>query len=1086
MSPRFPSRGARRWSRRGELEQADRFYEDLMGPFGAAAAAGSGEQLDGSHDAAELFYADLVGRPSLVRPFPGESLPAAPTPTRRRLVSREVVRWVQQSLVRAGGAPLVADGILGPATAGELRRFQQARGLPADARLLSTTLHRLAAASASVPPGVWLGQPPSDRERVPDLSSLCPDPPTLLDAFAFASATPTEAHRRTLARLAQEIAASQTSPDPVHLVCLDGHTDEVGDLAGNERLGQRRAEAIQDELAAALDRTSPGLSRRLGLWSTSAGETRPIAPNTSDGGRARNRRVELRLHRRWRSSQNDDAGVTVARLGPTPQAEALALAEQATQSFTVPLGQTLGLVATGRPQPAGNPAYTWTSADPTIAAVVQQGTSQSHPNQVQIRGARPGTTTVTVTYRAQQGSVSTSSVGVQTTGPAPSVIAITRPAAHSVWVLLHEPEQASFLTQGISQGGALWTSTTGSGDLTMAHGDPANGTGDRTGAAGTKVRTDERGLLVQGTVASAATGVQVEVLDAAGTAIPLKTSPTATTTSTQLVATVTAPATGSTSSTFEAVVFLDAPSTHLGPLQVRATAAGVSPSASATTSVLLVGVQIALVDDRASNVDGSTRGPVRTEADERFVVDFEQSPQSTRALISAQTRARRMIVYEIAHRSRALSATITTAVTQPEMPLWMAELQLVGIDAAALASFLSSRVAAGGSRELRVSAAWSLKTAWDGPNSGSTTRPYSYTKEWTATTVARVGLDAAGTGIDGLASTGEVASAITPAPTVPPFPVGGRRAAQVVASGTTRRWGRRGGAGPLPAVIVEHQPLLVDAANREIMRGGDGELSLTSLELDGTAVDPGRIATTMGSSSPPAGTPLAMLPTFRVKGVNLPEADRRALVDALVDEFVSAHATDAWVAMLTLAVWQETTWRVLDHESIDGSHFENRGTGRRRFDGQYFGHEQDMPMFGAPAGYGWGQLDNPAVSDDAAWSFAENARAAIALLIGEKAHSAHTFLSAHLSSPPTRRDRAVLQRETVRRYNGGREFEWNGSDWVISPSLAQRGSDGNPNPRLPYPNTVLGTSVSYWTGTGATATFSWPITFTTADFGPGI
>jgi hypothetical protein len=149
-----------------------------------------------------------------------------------------------------------------------------------------------------------------------------------------------------------------------------------------------------------------------------------------------------------------------------------------------------------------------------------------------------------------------------------------------------------------------------------------------------------------------------------------------------------------------------------------------------------------------------------------------------------------------------------------------------------------------------------------------------------------------------------------------------------------------------------------------------------------------------------------------------------------------------------------------------------------------------MPIFGPPAGYGLGQLDNPAVNDDQVWSFVENMREAIRRLMVDKANAAYNALSGDFSNPQTRRDRAVYQREIVRRYNGGTEFRRNAgdTDWEIRPSLAQWTNAGTPNqapnPNLNYPNQVLGTSIVYWTGAGATAVFPWPIAFPAAQYGP--
>jgi outer membrane protein OmpA-like peptidoglycan-associated protein len=67
---------------------------------------------------------------------------------------------------------------------------------------------------------------------------------------------------------------------------VEGHTDNVGNPAYNQRLSEARAKSV----VAAL--TTQGIdSRRLNA--VSYGQTRPIADNGTDEGRAKNRRVEL-------------------------------------------------------------------------------------------------------------------------------------------------------------------------------------------------------------------------------------------------------------------------------------------------------------------------------------------------------------------------------------------------------------------------------------------------------------------------------------------------------------------------------------------------------------------------------------------------------------------------------------------------------------------------------------------------------------------------------------------------------------------------------------------------------------------------
>lgn len=73
---------------------------------------------------------------------------------------------------------------------------------------------------------------------------------------------------------------------PTMVIEIAGHTDDLGNDAYNLELSRRRAKAVMQYL---LDNKIPA-SR---LRSKGEGETKPIATNTTDEGRARNRRVEF-------------------------------------------------------------------------------------------------------------------------------------------------------------------------------------------------------------------------------------------------------------------------------------------------------------------------------------------------------------------------------------------------------------------------------------------------------------------------------------------------------------------------------------------------------------------------------------------------------------------------------------------------------------------------------------------------------------------------------------------------------------------------------------------------------------------------
>jgi peptidoglycan-associated lipoprotein len=70
---------------------------------------------------------------------------------------------------------------------------------------------------------------------------------------------------------------------------IEGHTDNVGDLVSNERLGPERAEAVQRYL---YEQHQLPLHR---ISVISYGEGRPVAPNNSRENRALNRRVVVKV-----------------------------------------------------------------------------------------------------------------------------------------------------------------------------------------------------------------------------------------------------------------------------------------------------------------------------------------------------------------------------------------------------------------------------------------------------------------------------------------------------------------------------------------------------------------------------------------------------------------------------------------------------------------------------------------------------------------------------------------------------------------------------------------------------------------------
>lgn len=99
--------------------------------------------------------------------------------------------------------------------------------------------------------------------------------------FDFDRATIRPDAARALAHLATLIRSH-----PGSTTLLEGHTDAVGDEGYNERLSERRAEAVEAWLVEREGIDAGALETR--GW----GESRPVASNDTDEGRQRNRRVE--------------------------------------------------------------------------------------------------------------------------------------------------------------------------------------------------------------------------------------------------------------------------------------------------------------------------------------------------------------------------------------------------------------------------------------------------------------------------------------------------------------------------------------------------------------------------------------------------------------------------------------------------------------------------------------------------------------------------------------------------------------------------------------------------------------------------
>jgi outer membrane protein OmpA-like peptidoglycan-associated protein len=115
--------------------------------------------------------------------------------------------------------------------------------------------------------------------------------PDVLFAFAKADLTP-DAHAK-IERMATVLNQQASGRH----ISVEGHTDSIGSEAANQRLSERRAEAVATGLK------DHGVSARR-ITSKGFGERYPVAPNATPSGadnpagRAKNRRVEVVIENR--------------------------------------------------------------------------------------------------------------------------------------------------------------------------------------------------------------------------------------------------------------------------------------------------------------------------------------------------------------------------------------------------------------------------------------------------------------------------------------------------------------------------------------------------------------------------------------------------------------------------------------------------------------------------------------------------------------------------------------------------------------------------------------------------------------------
>jgi len=238
----------------------------------------------------------------------------------------EYGRWLQSALNDAMSLQLPVSGVIDAATRGALRSFQQQQGLRADGIAGPETKKALVAARAggvqsAVDPVAAPVEPApaadleagfefdsefefedeyeTAKARKPiDLGEIvvCGGKPfSVLDNFVFNKASlrkdSTRNHPAQVDAIAKEIRSRAAKRASVPSLCIVGHTDPVGTIDFNYRLGLERAKAVKAALCKALGPLAGSMS----FVVNSLGETDPAHAGTSATANAGNRRVDVHL-----------------------------------------------------------------------------------------------------------------------------------------------------------------------------------------------------------------------------------------------------------------------------------------------------------------------------------------------------------------------------------------------------------------------------------------------------------------------------------------------------------------------------------------------------------------------------------------------------------------------------------------------------------------------------------------------------------------------------------------------------------------------------------------------------------------------
>lgn len=177
---------------------------------------------------------------------------------------------------------------------GEVERYRlnDAVGNRGDADLYSVSLVYKLGRPASATPAY---QPAPEVAPVVAMPApvvvAAPAPTPVAEKVSFASEALFDFDQSTLkpqGKAALDQLLGQLTGMDLEVIVTVGHTDAVGPDAYNQKLSQRRAEAVKAYLVAKGVETNR-------VYTEGKGETQPVADNTTAAGRAKNRRVTVEV-----------------------------------------------------------------------------------------------------------------------------------------------------------------------------------------------------------------------------------------------------------------------------------------------------------------------------------------------------------------------------------------------------------------------------------------------------------------------------------------------------------------------------------------------------------------------------------------------------------------------------------------------------------------------------------------------------------------------------------------------------------------------------------------------------------------------